>query len=91
VAHVLQDCKYHTGSTHLLTGSTLSFCPCSAALQVRNLSLWSRVPAGGRQGLQLVCLCNKPSVEFLALQVKQSRAARELDNAGSFCAAPLTH
>ncbi|KAF8071241.1 Kcnt2 [Scenedesmus sp. PABB004] len=25
-------------------------------------------PSGGRGGLQLVCLCNKPSVEFLALQ-----------------------
>jgi hypothetical protein len=26
----------------------------------------------GRNALQLVCLCNKPSVEFLALQVRQS-------------------
>jgi hypothetical protein len=26
------------------------------------------MPAKRRQGLQLVCLCNKPSVEFLALQ-----------------------
>jgi hypothetical protein len=43
-------------------------CMCHLPLQVRHLSAWSPVPAKRRQGLQLVCLCNKPSVEFLALQ-----------------------
>lgn len=42
---------------------------CVSLVQVRHLSAWSAVPGGARQGLQLVCLCNKPSVEFLALQV----------------------
>lgn len=44
-------------------------------LQVRNLS--ARSPAAGaRPGLQLVCLCNKPSVEFLALQVSRGSGRR---------------